>query len=52
MKTPEIDLDEMEKFKEENFKERLRFIKSYADWMKKKSNKEWSSQQKEVVGKP
>lgn len=49
MKLPNIDLDELEKLKKENFKERLEFINKYAGWVKKKSNKEWSSGQKEMI---
>lgn len=49
MKLPDIDLDELKRFKKQNFKERLRFIKEYADWMKSKPSKEWSRQQREVV---
>jgi hypothetical protein len=51
MKLPKIDLEELRKFKERNFKERLDFIEKYADWVKKKSNKEWSSEQKKLVNK-
>ncbi len=50
MKTPNIDLEELRRFKEENFKERLEFIERYAEWVKSHSNKEWSSQQKEIIG--
>lgn len=49
MKTPDINLEELKKFKEENFRQRLEFIEKYAEWVKKKSNKEWSSQQKEII---
>lgn len=49
MKAPNIDLEELKKMKEENFKERLEFIDKYTEWLKKTSNKEWSSQQKEIV---
>lgn len=47
MKTPDIDLEELKKLKEKNFKERLEFIDKYAKWMKKTSK--WSSQQKEII---
>ena len=50
MKLPKIDLDELKKIKEDNFKERLEFVNTYANWVKKKSNKAWSSQQKDIVG--
>ena len=35
MKAPKIDLKELEKIKEENFKERLKFIDQYSEWVKK-----------------
>jgi len=49
MKTPHIDLEELKKIKEENFKERLDFIDKYTEWLKKSSNKKWSSQQKKII---
>ena len=49
MKTPDIDLEELKRFKENNFKERLEFIDMYAEWIKKNSNSEWSSQQKVII---
>jgi hypothetical protein len=49
MKLPKIDLKELEKFKEENFKERLKFIDQYTEWLKKTPNKVWSSQQKKII---
>jgi len=39
MRTPNIDLKELEKQKKENFKQRLEFIDNYVKWLKKKSNK-------------
>lgn len=50
MKVPDIDLEALEKFKEKNFRERLEFIDKYAESLKKKSNKEWSSEQKDLIG--
>lgn len=50
MKLPKIDLKELEKQKEDNFKDRLKFIENYSKWLKKTSNKEWSSQQNKIVG--
>ena len=35
MKAPEIDLEELKKLKEENFKKRLEFIDFYAEWLRK-----------------
>ena len=49
MKTPRIDLEELKRMKEENFRERLEFIDLYVEWLKKTPNKEWSSQQKELM---
>jgi len=49
MNTPKIDLKELKKLKEENFKERLKFIDMYTKWLKKTPNKKWSSQQKEII---
>lgn len=46
---PEIDLEELKKFKEENFKERLKFIEMHTEWMKKKSNKAWSKGQNKII---
>ena len=46
---PKIDLKELEKQKEQNFRERLEFIDKYAEWLKKTPNKEWSRQQKEII---
>lgn len=52
MKAPEItekDLEDLKKFKKKNFEERMKFIKSYAEWLKKTPNKEWSKQQKDII---
>jgi hypothetical protein len=49
MEIPDFNLEELEKQKEENFKDRLEFIKKYAEWVKKTDNSEWSKQQAEVV---
>lgn len=50
-KLPEINLQELEKMKEENFRERLEFLDRYADWVKKTDNAKWSSAQKAIVDK-
>lgn len=47
MKIPKIDLEELEKFKKQNFEDRLDFIEKYAEWVKK--NKKWSSEQKKLI---
>ena len=44
-----FNLKELEKQKKENFKERLEFIKKYAEWIKKTPNKIWSKHQKEFL---
>ena len=49
MKTPKINIKELKKAKEQNFKERLEFIDRYTDWLKRSSNKKWSAQQKEII---
>jgi hypothetical protein len=49
MDLPEIDLDQLEKLKEKNFRERLEFQDRYIEWLKKKSNSEWSSAQKSII---
>ena len=49
MSLPTINLEELRKLKEDNFKERLKFIDSYTNWLKTNSNKKWSSEQKELV---
>lgn len=50
MKLPKIDLEELKKLKEDNFKDRLDFIDKYTEWLKKSSNKKWSSEQKNIIG--
>lgn len=49
MKIPKIDLEELRKLKEDNFKDRLKFIDEYVEWLKKTPNKQWSSEQKEII---
>lgn len=51
MKAPKIDLKELEKIKEENFKERLKFIDKYSEWVKKNQDRKWSSEQKDLLVK-
>jgi hypothetical protein len=48
-KMPNIDLKELKRMKEENFRDRLEFIDRYAEWLKKTPNKKWSSEQKVIV---
>jgi len=45
-----VDLKELAKDKERNFKERLEFIDAYVEWLKKTPNKVWSKQQKSALG--
>lgn len=49
MKTPNINIKEIEKMKEDNFKQRLEFIDKYVKWLKKTDNSGWSSQQKKLI---
>lgn len=49
MNKPIINLKELKKLKEDNFKERLEFINNYTNWLKKNSDKKWSSEQKELI---
>ena len=44
-----IDLEELKKDKEANFKERLDFIDRYVEWLKATPNKVWSKQHKEFI---
>lgn len=45
----EINLKELKKQKKQNFKERLKFIDMYVEWLKKTPNEEWSLQQKKLI---
>jgi hypothetical protein len=49
MKFPDVDLKELEKLKQKNIEARLKFIEKYAEWLKKRSDKEWSSEQKKII---
>ena len=49
MKLPAINLEELKKAKEENFRERLEFLDRYAQWVKNTSNAKWSSAHKSLV---
>lgn len=49
MKLPKISLKELQEIKEQNFKDRLKFIEQYSKWVKKQPNKVWSSQQKKLM---
>ena len=49
MNIPEIDLEELEKQKKENFQQRLEFIDQYVLWLKKTPNEKWSKQQKNII---
>ena len=44
-----IDLEKLKFEKEENFKERLAFIKLWVDYIKNHSDEEWSEQQNIVI---
>lgn len=49
MKLPKIDLKEIEEERKRNFKERLKMIDLYADWVKKNSNIKWSKEQAKML---
>lgn len=49
MKLPKIDLKELKKLKQDNFKDRLKFIDKYAKYIKKTANNKWSAEQKDIV---
>ncbi|MFA5333470.1 MAG: hypothetical protein WC376_03165 [Candidatus Nanoarchaeia archaeon] len=49
MKLPKINLKEIEREKKRNFKERLKMIDLYAEWVKKNTNKKWSSEQAKIL---
>lgn len=49
MKLPKINLKELEIAKKRNFEQRMDFIDSYSKWVKKSSNKKWSSQQQKII---
>ena len=49
MKLPRIDIKELEKMKEDNFKDRLEFIDKYAQWVKRTENSKWSLEQKRII---
>ena len=51
MRLPEINLQELEKIKRENFRERLEFQDRYVRWMKMTNNATWSSAQKAMINK-
>ena|GEM_PF-1079470 len=51
MRLPEINLEELEKIKRENFRERLEFQDRYVHWMKTTDNTTWSSAQKAMINK-
>ena len=51
MDLPEIDLEELERLKEKNFRDRLAFQDRYIEWLKKKNNSEWSAAQKSIINR-
>ena len=48
-KFPKIDLKELAAEKERNRKQRLEFVRQYAEWLKKTPNKVWSRQQNKLL---
>ena len=51
MRLPEINLQELEKIKKENFRERLEFQDRYVKWMKMANNVDWSASQKSIINR-
>jgi hypothetical protein len=51
MRLPEINLKELERLKEQNFKERLEFQDWYVEWLKKTGNIKWSRAQKSIINR-
>ncbi len=49
MKLPKNNLRELKKQKDQIIRERLEFIDKYVDHIKKTTNNEWSSAQKELI---
>lgn len=50
MKAPKINLKELKRQKEENFRERLEFIDMHVRWLRKTPNKKWSAEQRDITG--
>ncbi|MDE1767016.1 MAG: hypothetical protein KGI27_12215 [Thaumarchaeota archaeon] len=46
---PKIDLEELKKAKEENFRERLEFLDRYASWIKNANNSKWSHSKRALI---
>jgi hypothetical protein len=44
-----VDLEELKRFKEQNAKERLKFIDFWVNYIKTHSDKEWSKQQNALI---
>ena len=44
-----VDLEELKRDKEQNFRERLAFVDWWVEYMKNKSDKEWSEEQNRVI---
>lgn len=44
-----VNLEELKKFKRQNFEDRLKFIDFWVEYMKKHSDHEWSKQQAQFI---
>jgi hypothetical protein len=44
-----INLEELKKFKQKNFKERLKFLEFWTDYIKKHSDNKWSEEQNKII---
>jgi hypothetical protein len=49
MKLPKLDEKKFEEFKKQNFKQRLENIDRNVEWIKKNTNKKWSSEQAKML---
>ncbi len=48
-KFPVVNLKQLDKEKEKNFEQRLKFIDKYVEYIKKTSNQKWSKEQKKLI---
>lgn len=46
---PKVNLKELKKRKQENFKQRLEFIDLYSKWLDKTPDYKWSKEQKSII---
>jgi hypothetical protein len=49
VKDVKFDLEELKKWKKQNSKERLSFVRYWVEYMKSHSDREWSRQQNVII---